>query len=213
MARKTAFVNEMILQTLKQNQQTVSPVVKTLTTLDEKIKNILENNDVDQNKKFQLYTNALQQYTNTRQNLQTTTPQTSVSRPSMVNTDLSTASKAPLTVTPYAEESIIDTIPTTYQRKARNLLRFIKNNDQINWNDRGIVTYNGNTLNGSNIVDLINDVIRPRKHSQPNNWQQFASALHQINVPTDLIGNPKRLNPVKSPIQSRENKSVQWEEM
>ena len=37
MARKTAYVNEMILKTLNQHQQTVPPTVQNAATLDDEV--------------------------------------------------------------------------------------------------------------------------------------------------------------------------------
>ena len=195
MARKTAFVNDMILQSLKQNQQVVSPILKTITKLDDKIKEILEDNRLNEHSKVEKYSHVLQQYMNIRENLDTADVKTPP-----VNFD-STVSTRP--TAPYGEESIIETVPRTFRSKAKHLLRFIKTNDDIKWNENGVVSYKDNVLQNSNIIDLVNDVIRPRKSSQPDNWQEFAHALHDINIPKDLIGNPKRkyVSPVKGSMQ------------
>ena len=66
MARKTAFVNEMILQSLKQNQQVVSPILKTMTKLDDKIKEVLDDNSLNEHSKVQKIfpgTAAIHEYT------------------------------------------------------------------------------------------------------------------------------------------------------
>ena len=186
MSRKTAFVNDMVLQSLKQNQQVVSPIVKTITKIDDKIKDILDNKEMDEYKKVQLYSQTLQEYLNTRNNLtapsDSSTPSIPVEAPPADKQEFS----------PYGEYSIIDTMPVVYRNKAKHLLRIIKNNDNIKWDDNGVVSYKDNVMKHSNIVDLVHDVIRPRKHSQPNNWLEFTTALHELNVPQNLIGNPKR---------------------
>ena len=208
MAKKTAFVNEMLLQSLKQNQQITSPIIKTITKLDDRIKQILDDDNLDEQKKIQLYTQTLQQYRNVRQNLEPAaasllaTP-TSTSKESITNNESTKV---------YADKSIIETVPTTYRTRASNLLRFIKNDDKIKWNDNGIVTYNGRTLNNSNIIDLVNDVVRPRKRSQPNRWQEFAQALDELNVPKDLIGNPRRKTVSHTNFQEQQSsKPLGWE--
>ena len=73
------------------------------------------------------------------------------------------------------------------------MLRFLHKNDQIGWEEDGRVTYKGQPIPGSNITDLINDQMRSRKNINPHGWQQFSSALKLMNVPTDLIGNKRRL--------------------
>ena len=46
----------------------------------------------------------------------------------------------------------------------------------------------------SNIADLINNQMRSRKTFNPRGWLPFTEALKEMNVPNDLIGNPRRLN-------------------
>ncbi|KAH9632617.1 hypothetical protein HF086_001860 [Spodoptera exigua] len=48
------------------------------------------------------------------------------------------------------------------------------------------------SIERSNIVDLINDSLRPLKKSDPVGWDRFAKALKDIKVPLTYIGNPKR---------------------
>ena len=50
----------------------------------------------------------------------------------------------------------------------------------------------GKSIPGSNIIDLVNDVIRHRKGSEPTGWQAFAEGLRDINIPQDVIGNRER---------------------
>ena len=50
----------------------------------------------------------------------------------------------------------------------------------------------GKSIPGSNIIDLVNDVIRHRKGSEPTGWQAFAEGLRDMNIPQDVIGNRER---------------------
>ena len=59
MARKTVFVNEMILKTLNQHQQTVPPTVQKAATLDEEVGEILYRNNVNDLDKAKLYSDVL----------------------------------------------------------------------------------------------------------------------------------------------------------
>ena len=47
MSRKVAFVNDMILKTLNQHQQTVLPDVKKAANLDDDISEVLKRRDVN----------------------------------------------------------------------------------------------------------------------------------------------------------------------
>ena len=44
----------------------------------------------------------------------------------------------------------------------------------------------------SNIIDLVNDVIRHRNGSEPTGWQALAEGLKDMNIPKDVIGNRER---------------------
>ena len=90
------------------------------------------------------------------------------------------------------EEDIIDSVPKTMRNKAARLVRRIKSGQLIRWNERGELIYKGQVYPGTNVSDLINDVLRKRKTFQPQGWNVFAEALHDINVPMDLVGNEER---------------------
>ena len=60
----------------------------------------------------------------------------------------------------------------------------------MGWTERGELIFGGEVIKGSNIVDLVNDVLRNRKtFDHPHGWGQFARALRGSNVPRDLVGN------------------------
>ncbi len=45
---------------------------------------------------------------------------------------------------------------------------------------------------GSNVVDLVHDLLRKRKTSDPIGWQQFGSQMRAANIPMELVGNVAR---------------------
>lgn len=68
-------------------------------------------------------------------------------------------------------------------------------NGKIGWNKNGELTTSGVTLPGTNIVDLIGDVMRARKTvAAPPGIDQFARGLSEINVPREVVGNRNRLS-------------------
>ena len=54
------------------------------------------------------------------------------------------------------------------------------------------MSYKGKRIHGSNIIDLINDAIRQRKGVEPRGWKTFSKALHESNIPQEVIGNSSR---------------------
>ena len=75
------------------------------------------------------------------------------------------------------------------QVKARRLIEHLKRD--ITWTARGELTHEGVPIVGSNVVDLVNDLLRKRK-TDPVGWQPFARQLRAINLPMELIGNTSR---------------------
>ena len=48
--------------------------------------------------------------------------------------------------------------------------------------------YNGEVIPVTNIVDIVNDVVRPRTKN-PKGWDLVAQGIKDTNVPLELIGN------------------------
>ena len=55
----------------------------------------------------------------------------------------------------------MDTVPKTMQAKARRLMEHLKRD--IAWTARGELIHEGVPIAGSNVVDLVNDLLRKRK--------------------------------------------------
>ena len=60
-----------------------------------------------------------------------------------------------------ADKQIIDSVPKTMQNRAKLLIQNLKDHsDVISWNDNGQLVLEGSIVPNSNIVDLVNDVMR-----------------------------------------------------
>jgi hypothetical protein len=91
------------------------------------------------------------------------------------------------------EREIIESVPKLMSHKAALLLQRLKNNPEIEWDESGQIIYKDVKIKHTNVVDLINDVLRQRKTvPSPPGWQIFAQALARDNVPYELVGNVKR---------------------
>jgi hypothetical protein len=51
-----------------------------------------------------------------------------------------------------------------------------KSSPDISWNEKGELKYKGETVQGSNVVDLVNDVLRKRKYFNPQGWETGSGA-------------------------------------
>ena len=110
-------------------------------------------------------------------------------------------------------ENRLEHVPKTYQRPAKAILRELKhhpNRLQIDKNTSE-VTIDGEKLVHSNLIDLISDVVRPRKTAiAPLHASRFLQLLADLNIPEQLIGNKNRIKDLRN-YKSRD-RSVQDEQ-
>ena len=76
-----------------------------------------------------------------------------------------------------------------FKRKAQLSLSILQDNPNMSWDEDGTVKLYGKPIQGSNIIDLVNDLVRRRKGIKPTGWQPFAEGLRELNIPQDVIGN------------------------
>ena len=62
----------------------------------------------------------------------------------------------------------------------------------IRINEKGEVVLKREEIEGTHIVDLVNDVLRKRKSFSPRGWQEFAKLLTTLHPPRELVGNQDR---------------------
>ena len=83
----------------------------------------------------------------------------------------------------------LNAAPPRLQRVMGNLLDHIKASERLGWNQRGELLLDGQSVRGTNILDLVHAVIRPRKARAPPGTGDFIAALTEINTPIELIPN------------------------
>lgn len=134
--------------------------------------------------------------------------------------------------TPYTPKHILSLVPKTYIKKGERLLFLLTSNkNKIHWDVDGTISVDKEKIPGSNIVDLVNDFLRPLKRSAPIGWEKFAKALKDIKIPLIYIGNPQRadymqqlpITPFKeytprkeeeefsTPVTSKTRQKIDWE--
>jgi hypothetical protein len=90
------------------------------------------------------------------------------------------------------EEEILESVPKTMKTKAELLVWKMKADHSIAWSEKGELKYKGETVRGSNVVYLVNDVLRKRKYVNLQGWETFGEALREANVPQYWIGHEDR---------------------
>ena len=195
-ARKMALVDPRMLDTLRSPPPPpppTDPLGKKVQALDDEMKTILDRKDLDDRTKVTLYNQVLQRY-NVLSDKHVKEPVRVVT----VNESgtgagagvVEGAVGAPATsATSEIEADVVDTVPKTMQAKARRLIEHLKRD--IAWTARGELIHEGVPVAGSNVVDLVNDLLRKRK-TDPTGWQPFARQLRAMNLPMELVGNVTR---------------------
>ena len=152
---------------------------------------LLQKTDLSEAEKAQKYGETLFKLQNSlektkKKKKKTPSMLSSTDSPKTTNTDQTQSASVAL------HDQILQSVPKTMQRKAELLLGMIKNNNNLTWDEQGVVSYKGKRTHGSNIIDLINDAIRQRKGVEPRGWKTFSKALHESNIPQEVIGNSSR---------------------
>lgn len=200
MAKKMILVDPRMMERTIATPPLIDPLAKSISELDQEIRQVLETEGVSDHEKMQRYQQTLQRYlTRTDQyrgrplgRMEMVHPkQRPEKTPNMeMGEQESTQGADPVSK---MEKRVLEAVPKTMRRKTKLLLDHMKEVSDISWNDQGEITVGGQTLKGSNLIDLVNDVLRHRKHREdPYGWEVFAKALKRANVPRELIGHTRR---------------------
>ena len=190
-ARKMALVDPRLLDTLR-SPPPPPPAANTLgkkvQALNDDTKTILDRKDLDDGTKVTLYNQVLQRYNvladkHVKEPIRVVTVNESMAGP---GSESGGAVRAPISG---LEATVLDTVPKTMQAKARRFMEHLKRD--IAWTSRGELIHEGVPVVGSNVVDLVNDLLRKRK-TDPTGWQPFARQLRAINLSMTLVGNVTR---------------------
>ena len=96
--------------------------------------------------------------------------------------------------------TIVQGLAKANRKKGSILLDFLKMHpDKFMWNEKGEMTYQGKIFYGSNMRELISDVVtnRTKPSSQAFRESAFVKALADLDVPKDLVKNMKHLQMIE----------------
>lgn len=202
MTKKMLLVDPRILESHGSQAPPVPDATsQSIRELDEEMRNVLDQGELDFENKTKMYNQALWRYLRRigqyREKplgyVNLKTPEHTV-----VDESQQVISNEPV-ASSLMEKEVLRSVPNSMQKKAERLLSLVKTNPDLKWNDRGEIFFQGQLIKNSNLVDLVNDVLRRRKRTgKPTGWQTFATALRNMNVAQDLIGHPDRWNYIQS---------------
>ena len=95
------------------------------------------------------------------------------------------------------DKIVLSVFPSNQKVNAQKILQYLRKHgrDVISWNSNGDVSMYGSNLHGTNIIDLIDDVLQTSQSSKHVNdlRERFLTALGDVNVPETLIKNEMAL--------------------
>ena len=87
------------------------------------------------------------------------------------------------------DDRIVKKTPRIYQARANKLIGHLKDYTGVNWNAKGEMVIDEQTLKGSNITVLVNDIIRKAKHEvDPVGRMSLVEQLSNTELPRCLFG-------------------------
>ena len=204
--KKMALVPQNMLATLANQQALMAPTQDYLGELDTEMKRILEDRSMPPDIKARYYNQVLHRYFGFRDHeiqtpmkIQIDEPQHAAQATAEVQTE------APRHQARY--DTILAAMPKQAATRAKLLISHLKDNPDVDWNDRHELIYKGETVPDSNFTDLMNSFLRQTKVRTPKaqGWREFGSALLEHNAPKTAITNTNLLERVRASEQDDED--------
>ena len=165
-AKKMALVEPRLLESLQwQQQEFQTPVGKAMSTLDNDMQVILARPDVSPDEKVKLYNQVLQRYVNYHDQKQLAAK--APVQVTMADSGTTSVTSSPVMVDAI-EKEVLESVPPRMKKKAQLLINRMKAHPQLKWSDRGELVYKDQVVPDTNVADLVNDVLRRRKHFEPH---------------------------------------------
>ena len=202
-----------------QQWRSAAPVIPSLpdsletsiSTLDQEMKDILLDKTGDVHTKAQLYQQVLQRYLNLADKYR--------QRP-LGSIEISQSSRQPtyvepplLKTEPSVKDYLLRNIGKTQHNKAARLLEELETIPELTWDNQNQMVYSGKTIKGSNVVDLVKDLVQEQRstkyYTPPKGWEILTKALKSVNVPRSVIRNTKRWSAIQD---AKDDKTTTWTE-
>ena len=175
--KKLILIPESVLMKLeRQRDQETKPIVKSLVGLDEKLDNTLTRDDLSDVDKKKIFDVNLERYLSLRD--QKNNEMSSVNTPVKPSVP-SDETMADLPVSGISSsDDILDSLPKNIRSTASLILKKLKKYPNlVSWDETGKTTISGETIQHSNISDLLRDAIRGRKDYTAAGSSKFFEVL------------------------------------
>lgn len=113
----------------------------------------------------------------------------------------------------FSKDSIINSVPKSYQKRAKQILENLNESGKIQWDENGVTTIDGSIISNSNIKDLLNHLTRKRVSTDdPAGAKELVRFIYETDAPINLIGNNDIIKQLKELSTSKKsnisNKSI-----
>ena len=207
---KMYLVSPDLLEGMRRKQRMEEidrPERKVQEDLDAQMNTLLHKEDILDREKALLYNQLLHKFLQQQNSSWTGVEKTTLSQPPPKTKTTTNTTTTPIAtpissdvVPPSSEDSqqnwenqAIKSVPKIFRRKAESFLRYLKNK-QVQWRDDGSVVIRDQVIPGSNIIDIVNTVMRSRSGKGiPTGTVPLIQYLKSINVPREIIGNEELL--------------------
>jgi hypothetical protein len=201
-ARKMVLIEPETLARFQNQQHTpTNTLTNALNALDIEMDRIMQLKGISDEMKWHQYNQVLQRYLHfigeSRQPLKIPV----VNMPSTGSTDGLTDTTPNSEIGNQASDAVrwdrvkrqtIQAIPKGKKNIAELLYDTLYQSPLIDWDEKGRVIVKDQPIVGSSITDLISDVVRDRKDTNPEGWRVFTDLLSELNVPQEYISNTRR---------------------
>ena len=211
MAKKMILVDPQRWESMQGTTSIIPNVLSSsISALDRDMKSILEDqSDEDIYTKAKKYQQMLNRYILLTEKYKNKTEKEEVVKNK--NPETSSTNK---NIQIDLKSKVLESIPKNLRSKASGLIDYINHAPNINWDQNLQLIVDGQIIEGSNVIDLLHDIVRNRKNQikKPEGWDSFASALKQQNVPKEFIGNSTRMQWMDQFKKKKLNQEpVKWE--
>ena len=156
-----------------------NPLLKAMTGLDREMIDVLQREDLSSEEKANQYDQLLQRYRKYDDKYHNRPPkrvqivkQISEKEDEVQGIEGDVSAKAS---TDEVEQEILQSVPKSMEDRAKLIIQRINADNNMQWNDSGEFIYKGEKYKGTNMVDLVNDILRKRKRFNPVGWQVFTT--------------------------------------
>ena len=192
--RKVYLTQQEILEFMKEKRQdSLSPNLRKYYEARQEMNDWLEKDDLPEDTKATMYAQQLQRVNQLKNQVFRPEPSPvqmiTHTEQTMTSESDSTIPSQQLNAT---GKQIIDSVPKTVQNRAKLLVQKLKDHsDVISWNDNRQLVLGGSIVPNSNIVDLVNDVMRKRKGFNPDHSNTFCHSSRKNKCTRGLSKEPR----------------------